>query len=60
MDAKFALDLRNYTRVPVECPDCHVKYELRLRRDHSILSEKVNNRILVRCPDCSKVHWSKC
>ena len=59
MDAKFAVDLRNYATVPVECPDCHLHYQLRLRLDHSALSKKVNDRISVRCPDCARANRSK-
>ena len=59
MDPKFAVDLRNYATVPVECPDCHALYQLRLRRAYSALSEKVNNRISMRCPECSKAYCAK-
>jgi hypothetical protein len=54
MDPKFAVDLRNYVAVPVECPDCHVHYQLRLQFDHSALFQKQQDRILIRCPGCSK------
>jgi len=54
MNAKFAVDLRDYTVVKVECPDCHVKYQLRLSRDHSILAQTENGEIFIHCPACAK------
>ena len=54
MDPKFAVDLRNYATVPVECPDCHVHYQLRLQLDHSSLLQKQHDLILIRCSECSK------
>jgi len=54
MDAKFAVDLRDYVTVQVECPDCHTHYQLKLRRDHSILCPKNNIRVSIRCPECAK------
>ena len=54
MDAKFSVNLQDYFSVPCECPDCHVHYSLRLRRDHSALASKVEDRILIRCPKCCR------
>jgi len=54
MDDKFSVNLRDYTTVPCECTDCHVHYSLRLRRDHSALASKVEDRILIRCPECCR------
>ena len=54
MNSKFAVDLRDYITVSVECPDCHAHYQLKLRRDHSILCQKTKGRVLVRCPECAK------
>jgi len=59
LNDKFVVDLRDYTVVKVECPDCHLHYNLRLRLDHSALFEKENNKIFVRCPDCAKASRSK-
>jgi hypothetical protein len=54
MDPKFAVDMRQYSTVKVECPDCGRTYQLRLRYDHSELAQKDNGLIKVRCPDCCK------
>jgi len=54
MDAKFSVNLRDYTTVPCECPDCHAHYQLRLRKDHSALATKENGLIKIRCIDCAK------
>ena len=59
MDSKFAVDLRDYIVVKVGCPDCHVKYGLRLRLDHLALCQKENSNIFVRCPNCCKFHVQK-
>ena len=54
MDSKFAVDLRQYSAVQGECPDCGARYQLRLRYDHSELAQKDNGLIKVRCVGCCK------
>ena len=54
MDAKFPIDFRQYAAIQVECPDCHMKYQLQLRLDHFALCQKVNDKISVHCPDYAK------
>ena len=58
MDSKFSIDLRHYAVVPLECMDCHAKNQQGIRLDHSGLAQKVNHKISMRCPECSRVHWS--
>ena len=59
MSNKFSVNVEDYFSVPCECPDCHVHYQLRLRRDHSALYRKANERISIRCPDCARANKSK-
>lgn len=54
MDAKFSVNLRDYVTVTVLCPGCNAKYLLKLRRDHSALSQRENGEILIYCPACAK------
>ena len=54
MDAKFSVNLRDYVTVTVLCPGCNAKYLLKLRRDHSALSQRDNGQILIYCPACCK------
>ena len=54
MDAKFAVNLRDYVTLTVLCPGCNAKYLLKLRRDHSAIAQRENGQILIYCPACSK------
>ena len=54
MDAKFSVNLAEYSTVTVQCPDCGRKYQLRLRRDRSALANRENSLVKIRCIECSK------
>ena len=58
MNSKFSIDLRQYAVALFEYPNRHTKYQPRIRLDHSVLAQKVNHKIAMRCPEFSKVHWS--
>jgi hypothetical protein len=54
MDDKFSVNMNDYCTVTVLCPGCNTKYLLKLRKDHSALSQKENGQILIYCATCRK------